>query len=174
MRINFESESKILDNVFRIPLEESLDFPLEKLSSVQEKEKEKNQDDKFSSFEEFSMCSDSFKMPKLDKNDEFELETLNSEHNSKCAILNEKKTKNLKKPRSLSEHMIQEIRNQKLRKKVCLKMYQILQNSYNVDKENAHKIILNLEGKIRNLHPNMKGEYKNYSIGIMRILKAFI
>jgi len=170
LTINLDSESKILENVFKISIEESLDFPLDKLRSVQEKE---NQDDKFSSFEEFSMCSDSLKLQKLGKNYEFELETINSEHNSKCAILNEKKTRNLKKSKSLSENMIQEIRNQKLRKKVCLKMYQILQNSYGVDKEKAHKIILNLEGKIRNLHPNMKGEYKNYSIGIMRILKVF-
>ena len=150
-------------------IEESSDLPLDKIS-----EKERNiQEDTFSRFEEFSLSSEC--MIKQ-KNDEFEIET-NSDRLSKFISLEAEKKKapkvTLKKPRALSE-TIQEISNCKLRKKACLKMYQMLQSSYpTLEKGKAHKIILNLEGKIRNLHPSMKSEYKNYCIDLMKILKVF-
>lgn len=151
-------------------IEEGSDLPLDKIS---EKERNIIQEDTFSRFEEFSLSSECNNKP---KNDEFEIET-NSDRLSKFMSLGAEKKKapkiNLKKQRALSE-TIQEISNSKLRKKACLKMYQILQSSYpSLEKGKAHKIILNLEAKIRNLHPNMKSEYKNYCIDLMKIIKVF-
>ena len=150
-------------------IEESSDLPLDKIS---EKERNIIQEETFSRFEEFSLSSECNSKP---KNDDFEIET-NSDRLSKFISLGAEKKKpkiSLKKPRALSE-TIQEISNSKLRKKACLKMYQILQSSYpSLEKGKTHKIILNLEAKIRNLHPNMKSEYKNYCIDLMKIIKVF-
>jgi hypothetical protein len=150
-------------------LEESMDLPLD----IHEKEKNAIQDDNISRFEEFSLSSECFNKQKIDKNDEFELETINSDHMTKFLGLNDQKNMNiLEKQRALSENT-QEISNSKLRKKVCLKMHQVLNSSYNgIEKGKVRKIILNLEKKIRILHPNMKGEYKNYCIDLMKILKV--
>ena len=154
-----------MDNIFQNPIEDSLELPLDKISSIQCKEKN-NQEDNFSRFEEFSLSSESLRQQ---KNDEFELETLNSEeHNSKSN--KDSKLIGINGENAFIENS-QEISNSKLRKKVCLKMYKVLDENYRLEKGKEHKIILNLESKIRKIHPDMKNEYKSYCINIMKMFK---
>lgn len=51
-------------------------------------------------------------------------------------------------------------------------MYQVLQTAYSLEKGLSHKVVLNLEEKIRTLYPEMGKEYKEESIKVMRLFKV--
>lgn len=168
MKIDSKIIEKIIQQQYSSEME-SLDLPLEKCILFSAKEKNISEDIS-SRFEEFSLSSEGIKTQKnLEKGYEFDIETINSEKNTKATPIQKIKTKKLL---SFSEKS-SEISNSKLRKKVCLKMYQVLQESYHFEKTLSHKIVLNLESKIRNLFPKMRNDYKQFSINVMRIIKAF-
>ena len=64
------------------------------------------------------------------------------------------------------------VENKILRKKICLKMSQILQEKYNMEKLKSQDITLRVECKIRSLHPNMKEEYKEKIRILLKLMKV--
>ena len=64
------------------------------------------------------------------------------------------------------------VENKLLRKKICLKMSQLLQEKYSMDKLKSQDVTLRVECKIRNLHPNMKEEYKEKIRILLKLMKV--
>lgn len=64
------------------------------------------------------------------------------------------------------------VENRNLRKKICHKMSQILQEKYNMEKIKSQETTLQIEEKIRNLNPDMKEEYKEKIRIILKLMKV--
>jgi len=65
------------------------------------------------------------------------------------------------------------IENKLLRKKICHKMSQLLQEKYGMEKVKSQEITLRVEVKIRNLHPDMKDGYKQKFRNLLKMMKVF-
>lgn len=64
------------------------------------------------------------------------------------------------------------IENKQMRKKICHKMAQLLQEKHGVEKLKAQEITLQIEVKIRNLHPDMKEDYKEKIRILLKLIKV--
>lgn len=80
-------------------------------------------------------------------------------------------TSKLQKGSSLSE-AAKNVSNPALRKKVCQKLAQYLEDYYELKKDIAREKTMVIECKIRISDPAMKEDYKNRSITIMGLIKA--
>ena len=64
------------------------------------------------------------------------------------------------------------INNPPLRKKICLKMSKIIQDKYNLEVKTARDLTIKIENKIRIMNPDMKQEYRDKILIILRLLKV--
>ena len=64
------------------------------------------------------------------------------------------------------------INNPPLRKKICLKMSKIIQDRYNLEVKIARDLTIKIENKIRLMNPDMKQEYRDKILIILRLLKV--
>lgn len=100
--------------------------------------------------------------------------TINNEEN--CENL-----KNLETSRLISKESKESetknhghVENKHLRKRVCQKMSQILQEKYTMEKNKSQELTLQIEEKIRNNHPDMREDYKEKIRIILKLMKVFI
>jgi len=64
-----------------------------------------------------------------------------------------------------------DVNNPNLRKKICFKMAKILQDKYNLEVKTARDLTIKIETKIRTINPDMKQEYRDKILIILRSLK---
>jgi len=64
-----------------------------------------------------------------------------------------------------------DVNNPSLRKKICFKMAKILQDKYNLEVKTARDLTIKIETKIRSINPDMKQEYRDKILIILRSLK---
>jgi len=80
--------------------------------------------------------------------------------------------KNLGKIESFNDKNHLPIENKLLRKRICHKMSKILQEKNGMDKQKSQDVTLQIELKIRNLHPDMKGDYKEKIKILLKLMKV--
>ena len=66
------------------------------------------------------------------------------------------------------------INNPPLRKKICLKMSKIIQDKYNLEVKTARDLTIKIENKIRIMNPDMKQDYRDKILIILRLLKVSV
>jgi hypothetical protein len=59
-----------------------------------------------------------------------------------------------------------------LRKKICQKMSKLIQDKYNVSKEEAQKLTLDIERKASKVDPHLSNEYRSLCLLLLKLLRV--
>lgn len=73
-----------------------------------------------------------------------------------------------------TEHKSDKEQAHQLRKRICLKMAKMIQDKTNISKDEAQKLTIELESRVRSYDPNMGSDYRSKIMVILKLVKVIL